>query len=238
MWREESVPLGGCLAGVSSPCVVHPQLCLLMQSCCTLLVPLFFLARWPCHRCVWRPCTCQASQRLAANLAAFPPLARPATKFAQCPAARMPQFPATAHKCALLWCSWYCLQAPQPSLCSALRASCKSGGRWCTWCRCTRCVTRVLLCCSPAPVLPGWEAGGARGAAARGGWQSTWSLAAARAPADNVHTKLLLTPLWLPHVSMNVQIDVINSRQQGFLALFAGDTGEIRPEVRACANPV
>ena len=27
-------------------------------------------------------------------------------------------------------------------------------------------------------------------------------------------------------------IDVINSRTQGFLALFAGDTGEIRPEVR------
>ena len=27
-------------------------------------------------------------------------------------------------------------------------------------------------------------------------------------------------------------IDVINSRQQGFLALFAGDTGEIRAEVR------
>ena len=27
-------------------------------------------------------------------------------------------------------------------------------------------------------------------------------------------------------------IDVINSRQQGFLALFAGDTGEIKPEVR------
>ena len=28
------------------------------------------------------------------------------------------------------------------------------------------------------------------------------------------------------------EIDVINSRTQGFLALFAGDTGEIRPEVR------
>jgi len=28
------------------------------------------------------------------------------------------------------------------------------------------------------------------------------------------------------------EIDVINSRQQGFLALFAGDTGEIRPEIR------
>merc|ERR1711966_569743 len=28
------------------------------------------------------------------------------------------------------------------------------------------------------------------------------------------------------------EIDVINSRSQGFLALFAGDTGEIRPEVR------
>lgn len=28
------------------------------------------------------------------------------------------------------------------------------------------------------------------------------------------------------------EIDVINSRQQGFLALFSGDTGEIRPEVR------
>merc|ERR1711939_1124141 len=28
------------------------------------------------------------------------------------------------------------------------------------------------------------------------------------------------------------EIDVINSRQQGFLALFAGDTGEIKNEVR------
>ena len=28
------------------------------------------------------------------------------------------------------------------------------------------------------------------------------------------------------------EIDVINSRQQGFLALFAGDTGEIKSEVR------
>mmetsp|Transcript_11286 Transcript_11286/g.16684 ORF Transcript_11286/g.16684 Transcript_11286/m.16684 type:complete len:460 (-) Transcript_11286:6110-7489(-) len=28
------------------------------------------------------------------------------------------------------------------------------------------------------------------------------------------------------------EIDVINSRQQGFLALFSGDTGEIKPEVR------
>lgn len=28
------------------------------------------------------------------------------------------------------------------------------------------------------------------------------------------------------------EIDVINSRQQGFLALFAGDTGEIKQEVR------
>lgn len=28
------------------------------------------------------------------------------------------------------------------------------------------------------------------------------------------------------------EVDVINSRQQGFLALFAGDTGEIKQEVR------
>ena len=28
------------------------------------------------------------------------------------------------------------------------------------------------------------------------------------------------------------EIDVINSRTQGFLALFSGDTGEIKPEVR------
>ena len=28
------------------------------------------------------------------------------------------------------------------------------------------------------------------------------------------------------------EIDVINSRTQGFLALFAGDTGEIKPELR------
>ena len=28
------------------------------------------------------------------------------------------------------------------------------------------------------------------------------------------------------------EIDVINSRQQGFMALFAGDVGEIKPEVR------
>lgn len=34
------------------------------------------------------------------------------------------------------------------------------------------------------------------------------------------------------HVVTLHDIDVINSRQQGFLALFSGDTGEIRPEVR------
>merc|ERR1712036_186663 len=34
------------------------------------------------------------------------------------------------------------------------------------------------------------------------------------------------------HVVSLHEIDVINSRQQGFLALFAGDTGEIRTEVR------
>ena len=34
------------------------------------------------------------------------------------------------------------------------------------------------------------------------------------------------------HVVSLHEIDVINSRQQGFLALFAGDTGEIKTEVR------
>lgn len=34
------------------------------------------------------------------------------------------------------------------------------------------------------------------------------------------------------HVVSLHEIDVINSRQQGFLALFAGDTGEIKHEVR------
>jgi DNA helicase TIP49 (TBP-interacting protein) len=33
------------------------------------------------------------------------------------------------------------------------------------------------------------------------------------------------------HVVSLHEIDVINSRQQGFLALFAGDTGEIKAEV-------
>jgi len=32
------------------------------------------------------------------------------------------------------------------------------------------------------------------------------------------------------------EIDVINSRTQGFLALFAGDTGEIKPEIREQIN--
>lgn len=32
------------------------------------------------------------------------------------------------------------------------------------------------------------------------------------------------------------EIDVINSRTHGFLALFAGDTGEIKPEVRDQIN--
>ena len=32
------------------------------------------------------------------------------------------------------------------------------------------------------------------------------------------------------------EIDVINSRQQGFLALFSGDTGEIKSEVRDQIN--
>ena len=36
------------------------------------------------------------------------------------------------------------------------------------------------------------------------------------------------------HVVSLHEIDVINSRQQGFLALFAGDTGEIKPEVCTC----
>lgn len=34
------------------------------------------------------------------------------------------------------------------------------------------------------------------------------------------------------HVVTLHEVDVINCRQQGFLALFAGDTGEIKPEVR------
>merc|ERR1719217_398267 len=34
------------------------------------------------------------------------------------------------------------------------------------------------------------------------------------------------------HVVSLHELDVINSRAQGFLALFAGDTGEIKPEVR------
>lgn len=34
------------------------------------------------------------------------------------------------------------------------------------------------------------------------------------------------------HVINMHEVDVINSRQQGFMALFAGDTGEIKPEVR------
>ncbi len=32
------------------------------------------------------------------------------------------------------------------------------------------------------------------------------------------------------------EIDVINSKSQGFLALFAGDTGEIKPELREQIN--
>ena len=32
------------------------------------------------------------------------------------------------------------------------------------------------------------------------------------------------------------EIDVINSRTQGFLALFTGDTGEIKPELREQIN--
>ena len=32
------------------------------------------------------------------------------------------------------------------------------------------------------------------------------------------------------------EIDVINSRSQGFLALFSGDTGEIKSEVREQIN--
>ena len=40
----------------------------------------------------------------------------------------------------------------------------------------------------------------------------------------------------ITHLPPLPQIDVINSRQQGFLALFAGDTGEIRPEARAATH--
>ncbi|OLY83240.1 RuvB-like 2 [Smittium mucronatum] len=40
----------------------------------------------------------------------------------------------------------------------------------------------------------------------------------------------------LVHTVSLHEIDVINSRQQGFLALFSGDTGEIKPEVREQIN--
>ncbi|PVU96955.1 hypothetical protein BB561_000868 [Smittium simulii] len=40
----------------------------------------------------------------------------------------------------------------------------------------------------------------------------------------------------LVHTVSIHEIDVINSRQQGFLALFSGDTGEIKPEIREQIN--
>jgi RuvB-like protein 2 len=42
----------------------------------------------------------------------------------------------------------------------------------------------------------------------------------------------LLQRQTIEHVVSLHEMDVINSRQQGFLALFAGDTGEIRQEIR------
>ncbi|KAK0224568.1 hypothetical protein EDD85DRAFT_858165, partial [Armillaria nabsnona] len=45
--------------------------------------------------------------------------------------------------------------------------------------------------------------------------------------------------LWAPmytefimHTVSSYEIDVIESRTEGFLALFAGDTGEIKPELQ------
>jgi len=56
-------------------------------------------------------------------------------------------------------------------------------------------------------------------------------------------TKLVQTPEGELQTRKNVthtislhEIDVINSRQQGFMALFAGDTGEIKTEVRTQIN--
>ena len=46
-----------------------------------------------------------------------------------------------------------------------------------------------------------------------------------------VRTRTCLSAHACTQVSLH-EIDVINSRQQGFLALFAGDTGEIKGEVR------
>ncbi|KPM02735.1 reptin-like protein [Sarcoptes scabiei] len=57
------------------------------------------------------------------------------------------------------------------------------------------------------------------------------------------HTKFIQCPdgeiqkRKLVHHTLNLhEIDVINSRQQGFLALFSGDTGEIKSEDRAKVN--
>lgn len=38
------------------------------------------------------------------------------------------------------------------------------------------------------------------------------------------------------HVVSIHEMDVINSRAQGFMALFSGDTGEIKPEIREGIN--
>ena len=47
------------------------------------------------------------------------------------------------------------------------------------------------------------------------------------------HVLNIALVLQVVHTVTLHEIDVINSRTQGFLALFSGDTGEIKPEVRA-----
>ena len=48
--------------------------------------------------------------------------------------------------------------------------------------------------------------------------------------------ELALSYLQVVHTVSLHEIDVINSRSQGFLALFSGDTGEIKSEVREQIN--
>lgn len=107
-----------------------------------------------------------------------------------------------------------------------------------------RCRPRHQVCAVPRGRAAEAAGGGARGLAARGGQTGDFQgikLMPLEHTSARDTTQATSSP---PHLLSScpadlqtsprmpaVQIDVINSRQQGFLALFAGDTGEIRPEV-------
>lgn len=119
--------------------------------------------------------------------------------------------------------------------CSVPRGSCRSARRWSTSSPSTTCVrynTRRVGWDGMDPPLRMVHGLHSLSPPFAPRWRVSVLPHSSNAPRSLTSHSVFFVWAWHVCVSLPLsQIDVINSRQQGFLALFAGDTGEIKSEV-------